>query len=47
MTHLDVAHREEDDETVKSVELRPVDRDMTSAVEKSGHILQQVCADRF
>ena len=42
-----MAHRKESDETVKLVELRPVDRDTTSAVEKSGHILQQVCADRF
>ena len=42
-----MAHRIEGDETVKSVELRPVDRDMASAVKKSGHILQQVCADHF
>ena len=42
-----MAHREEGDETVKSVELRPVDRETTSEVEKSGHILQRVCADRF
>ena len=44
---LDMAHREEGDKTVMLVELRPVNRDMTSAVEKSGHILQQVCADHF
>ena len=40
-----MTHREEGDRTEKPNELRPVDKDTTSAVEKSRHIPQRVCAE--